>query len=285
MTNPPESSANINTFVPPDILNGKCSFNDFARMFYDYRDVMDYNSRLFLIFVKKKRSKPTYINGHPYYVEDIYLPEPIERSLYLHGKISDYHTLVSVLLSTKNKDLIHLEKEFLDGDGRNTFFTRHFKDTYEKQVKDGVFIDDDRNFQIMRICVGHALYKAELYIKERERPRIPKINEPAIQEHLLDFVRKEELIDVIEYARQAFAYYNTELPKLQDFVNANMKLILTDVGDPKLLRLLEEYREEDKYHFFTRKEQILRLRLKRKKALEAELQRLNTEIKSLESEK
>lgn len=283
MTNQPASSEEIDKFVPPDALTGKCGFDDFACMFYYFRYAMDYNSRMFLIFVKKKRSKPVIINNEACYVDDVPLPYEVMKRLFEHGMVSMDRKLVSVLMSTKNKELIHIDKDFLSNE-QYTFFTSHFKDTYEKQVEDGVIVENDRNFQIMSICVGNILYDAEMYIKERYKRGYYR-RSYQVQEYLLGFAREEEVIDKIEYTRQSYAYYNTELPKLLKFINANLEMILADVGDPELLRLLEEDREKDKYHFITRKEHLLRMTIERKEALEAELRRINEEIKSIESEK
>ena len=282
MTNPPASSEEIDKFVPPDILKGNVGFDDFAAMFYYFRDMMNYNSRLFLIFAKKKRSKPILINDEMCYVDDVPLPNDIMDKMYERGMISMNRELVSVLMSTKSKELIHIDKEFLSV-AHHTFFTRHFKDTFEKQIDDGVIVENDRNFLIMSICIGDMLYKSEMYIKEHYSRGYIRLAY-RVQTYLLGFAHEEELINKFEYARQSFAYYNTELPKLLKFINANLEMILTDVGDPKLLRLLEEDREKDKYHFISCKETLLRMKFKRKEALEAELQRLDAEIKSIESE-
>ena len=86
MTNPPTSSEEIDKFVPPDILKGHCGFDDFAAMFYYFRDMMDYNSRLFLIFAKKKRSKPILINDEMCYVDDVPLPYDIMKKMYENAR-------------------------------------------------------------------------------------------------------------------------------------------------------------------------------------------------------
>lgn len=276
------SSEEIDKFVPPDILKGRCSFDDFACMFYYFRYLMDYNSRLFLIFAKKKRTKPILINDEMRYVNDIPLPEDVMKELYNRGMISMNRELVSVLMSTKDKELIHIDKEFLSN-AQHTFFTRYFKDTYEKQVEYGVIVENDRNFLIMSICIGDILYNAEMHIKKQYNGGYVRLTY-RVQTYLLGFANEKELISKTEYARQAYAYYNTELPKLMKFINTNLDMILTDVGVPELLRLLEEDRDNDIYRFITRKEQILRMTLKRKEVLEAEMQRLDADIKILESE-
>lgn len=267
MTNLPASSEEIDKFVPPDILQGSTPYEDFGCMFYNYRDVMDYNSRLFVIFAKSN--------------VPITRSEQVMKRLYKQGEVSMNLKLATVLLSTKSKELIHLERGFLNGE-LYTFFTSQFKDVYDKQVKDGVIIENDRNFRIMSICVGNVLYNIdkniERFIRDCSNPSYRK------QKYFFGFARKEERISEIEYARQSFAYYNIELPELMKFIYANLEMIVEDVGEPILKYLLAEDRKKVKYQFITRKEQSLRLKLKRKEALETKLRSLNDELQRLDAE-
>ena len=267
MTNLPASSEEIDKFVPPDILRGGTPYKDFGCMFYNYRDVMDYNSRLFVIFAKSN--------------VPITQSEQVMKRLYKQGEVSMNLKLVTVLLSTKSKELIHLERGFLNGE-LCTFFTSQFKDVYDRQVKDGVIVENDRNFRIMSICVGNVLYhidsNIERFIRDTSDPSY------RTQKYFFGFARKEERISEIEYARQSFAYYNTELPELLKFIYATLEMIVEDVGEPILKYLLAEDRKKVKYQFITRKEQSLRFKLKRKETLEAKLQSINDELQRLDAE-
>ena len=275
MTKPSVSSEEIDTFVPPDILSGRCSFNDFAGMLYEYRNEMDYNSRLILIFAKKLPPE------HQPEASEVIRPKKISPYwITLMNRLDANYRLVSLLLSTRNKELIHIDK--------HTFMcipdviANRIEKLYSEQVKKYGLLGNG-NFRIIHVCVGYEMYTFDERYKLNDST-FNRCENYRVQEHLLKFIRKEGVIDKIEYARQSFAYYNTELPKLMKFINANLEMILADVGDPKLLRLLEEDREKDKYHFITRKEQLLRIKIKRKEELEAELQDINAEIKSLETE-
>lgn len=277
MSNPSASSAEIDKFVPPDILRYNCRFNDIARMFYDYRDVMDYNSRLILIFAKNPPPEHSpEASGVPRLLRKI---EPYYITLM--KQIDKDYSLVTVLLSTRNKELTHLDKHIVTDNP--AVILSNIKELYSEQVKKERLCWGKRNFHVIHICIGNEIYNFDARHKLHDST-FNRYESYKVQEHLLDFIREEEVIDTIEYARQSYAYYNTELPKLLKFINANLEMILADVGDPELLRLLEEDRDNDIYRFITRKEQLLRIKIKEKEELEAVLRRLDAEIKSMESE-
>lgn len=282
MSNTPASSEEIDEFVPPDIIIGpREKFNDFAKALYYYRDMMDYNSRLFFIFAKNPPRE------YPLKIPKIRgaLQPKIERP-YAHiamEKMQDDYGLVCTLLSTKNKELIHVDKYLLLENKHDSGLCPKVAELYRRKYIFGYSKTYDRNFHIVHVCIGYVMYYFDEIYKS-DKPEFNRREHYKVKEKLLGFIREKGVIDRIEYARQSFAYYNTELPKLIKFINANLEMILADVGDPKLLRLLEEDREKDKYHFITRKEQLLRIKIKRKEELEAELQDINAEIKSLETE-
>ena len=250
------------SFELPDVLDETPDCMDFAAAFHKYRDVMDYNSRLILVLVRTERlSKETLDKLSPI------------------TQVFEY-TLVCVLLTTKNGgDIIHLDKKVWDNPHCNTIRAEAVN-VYDALMKDNIIPNISRNFRIMHICIGYALFDIDTMAKENDLHFYLE-GGTFVKECVPNFIRDQDVPDMPTYLRTAHAYYTTTFRVLMRFIVTHLEMIVEDVGIPELLPLVKEDEEEnDKYKFITLKEQSRRMLTRRKEALEAELQKINAALSS-----
>lgn len=189
------------SFELPDVLDETPDCMDFAAAFHKYRDVMDYNSRLILVLVRTERlSKETLDKLSPI------------------TQVFEY-TLVCVLLTTKNGDIIHLDKKVWDNPHCNTIRAEAVY-VYDALMKDNIIPNISRNFRIMHICIGYALFDIDTMAKENDLHFYLE-GGTFVKECVPNFIRDQDVPDMPTYLRTAHTYYTTTFRVLMRFSHAS----------------------------------------------------------------
>lgn len=250
----------IDPYTFPDFIDDNIDCMDLAAAFHKYRDVMDYNSRLILVLVRTERLTQ----------ETLDKLSPITQ-------VFEY-TLVCVLLSTKGKDIIHLDKKVWNST-HCELIRWQAKFVYDELMKNNTFIDINRNFRIMHMWIGYALYDIDTMAKENDVHFYLEGGD-FVKEFMPNFIRDQDVPDWPTLSRMTHEYYTTTFRLLMRFIVTHLEMIVEDVGIPELLPLVKEDEKKDKYNFITLKEKSRRMLVRRKEALEAELQKINAALGS-----
>ena len=251
----------IDSFVPSDALKVSPKCTDLAAAFQDYRDVMDYNSRLILVLVRTER-----------------LAQKTRYKLAPVTNVREY-TVVCVLLATRSNDFIHLDKKVWDSPHCGAIRAQ-VEDVYDELLYDHTITDISRNFRIMHICIGHELFKIDTMRKENNQQFLAD-GCAFVKKYAPNFIREQDVPEWSKYQRFTRAYYTSTFRVLMRFIAVHLEMIVEDVGIPELLPLVKEDEEKDnKRYFITLKEQSRRMLTRRKAALEAELQKINAALSS-----
>lgn len=251
----------IDSFVPPDVLKVSPKCTDLAKAFQDYRDVMDYNSRLILVLAWTEKLA--------------------EKTRYKLAPVTDVrkYTVVCVLLTTRRNDCIHLDRKVWDSPHCGAIRAQ-VDDVYNRLLYDHTITDINRNFRIMHMCIGHELFKLDAIAMANDRQFLAD-GGAFVKEYVPNFIREQDAQERFKYPRTAHAYYTSCFRVLMRFIATHLEMIVEDIGIPELLPLVKEDEEKDnKLNFITLKEQSRRMLTRRKEALEAELRKINAALSS-----
>ena len=261
----------------PDYQNiGAVYIHSFIDIFYEYRNVLTYDSRLFIIYAKCYKDS----TGNTIKLEDI---ETVPDDFIVKSILYDHHP-IAVVLSVKFNEIIPLSLSILheikelhltpktislsDIGGRIHSFTKS---------------ELNHNFHIRTINIGYMLFNIDYNYEPASNTvnfKVGDKTETSKQMPIsrLDFISANKP-SLYHFNIESDRYYVYKLPHLVKDICLNLKEILSELCPPFVIKLTEEDEEVHLFTYISKQTLDRDAKLKRKAELEAELQQLENELK------